>query len=189
MPAAPLLLCRLLDAPPRARARARVNVTAVLERICAHAEEGLHEPYKREVIGILLGRLGRDGALRLVRAEPYQTPFRWRTAIDPHPDALRRRGRALAAETGLRRLGCYHSHPEEAGSRAWSLSLEDKDQLRADRGARLELVVSVAQAGRGAAGRDGHAPVRNRDGSLTLYRRGHHFRVSAVVRPRPSPPS
>ena len=198
------LLARLLDARPPRRPCVSIHHPArVLALVCDHAREGLHEPYKREVIGILLGRVSRDGrTVRCVRAVPYRTWLRWRTAIDPHPDALLRRSRALARESGLRYLGCYHSHPEEAGKRSWGLSEEDRDFLRDDPDARIEVVVSVADAGRRAASRaevpaSRARPVRNRDGSLTLYADGHHFRLGAEVKadvkrdvtPRTPPPS
>jgi proteasome lid subunit RPN8/RPN11 len=159
-----------------------VHVADVLERICAHAAHGYNEPYKREVIGILLGRRTRPGGLRCVAAIPYRTWFRARTRCDPNPEALRRRARALALARGLRYLGCYHSHPEEAGSRAWALSPEDRDVFYADRAAALEVVVSVAASGRRARV-PARNPRRNKDGSISLWADGHHFRLSAEAKP------
>jgi proteasome lid subunit RPN8/RPN11 len=186
----PLLARTVVALARRRSARAapygvtEVDVASVLEPVCAHALEGYEEPYKREVIGILLGRRTRAGGLRCLRAVPYRSWFRTRTYCNPNPEALLRRARALAAATGLRFLGCYHSHPEEAGSRAWALSPEDRDIFRADPHAALEVVVSVARAGR--AGRiPARNPGRNRDGSISCWAAGHHFRLSAEAKPIP----
>jgi proteasome lid subunit RPN8/RPN11 len=163
--------------------RRPVDVTRVIHEICAHAARGYEEPYKREVIGILLGRVRRDPHATVVveRAIPYRTWYRTRTMVDPHPEALRRRAFALAATHGRRYLGCYHSHCEEAGSRSWAMSPEDWEIFLDDRSALVEVVVGVDYAGarlRGAA--DLRRP--NRDGSLTRFCEGYWFRMSAQPR-------
>lgn len=155
-----------------------VDLGAVLETLCDHARRGYCEPYKREVIGILLGRVRRSGEIAIARAVPYATPFRTRTKCDPHPQALRRRSRALAAASGLRFLGCYHSHPEEARSRAHALSAEDREIFLAEPAARIEVVVSVDRAGR-TARIPPENPRLNKDGSLSYRADGFCFRISA----------
>jgi hypothetical protein len=155
-----------------------VDLGPILERICAHAARGYCEPYKREVIGILLGRVRRSGAIACLAAIPYRTPFRTRTKCDPHPQALRRRTRALARAARLRPLGCYHSHPEEARSRAHALSAEDREIFLAEPDARIEVVVSVDRAGR-TARVPRENPRANRDGSLSFWRDGFCYRISA----------
>lgn len=159
-------------------ATTEVDLSRVLAALCEHARAGYCEPYKREVIGILLGRVSRAGAIVCRLAVPYRTPFRWRTVCDPHPQALRRRALALAAAARLRWLGCYHSHPEEARSRAHALSPEDREIFLADPDARVEVVISVDRAGR-TARVPATNPRRNRDGSLSYWREGFFFRISA----------
>jgi hypothetical protein len=158
-----------------------IDLSAVIGRLCAHALEGYLEPYKREVIGILLGRAGPGRRIRCVETAAYAARARARTRCDPNPEALRRRARALAARTGLEFLGCYHSHPEEAGSRAWALSPEDREIFYAERSARLEVVVSVAEAGARARAST-PAPRRNKDGSISLWAGDWHFRLSAEAK-------
>jgi proteasome lid subunit RPN8/RPN11 len=172
---------RSLDrgAPPALRTE--VDLSAVLGAMCAHAVEGLLEPYKREVIGILLGRIDRAGALRCTRAVRYETRNRSRTRIDPHPESLRRRGRALARVSGLRFLGCYHSHPEEARSRAHALSREDREIFLEEPTSRVEVVVSTALAGRTARVPAAN-PRLNRDGSLSYRANGCCYRLTAETK-------
>jgi cobalamin biosynthesis protein CobT len=133
------------------------------------------------VIGILLGRARRTGAISCLRAVPYATPFRTRTRCDPHPGALWRRAAALAREHGLDFLGYYHSHPEEAHSRAHALSKEDREVFFRDRRARIEVVVSVDRAGKRARV-PAENPCVNRDGSLSFWREGFYFRISAEAK-------
>jgi proteasome lid subunit RPN8/RPN11 len=158
-----------------------VDVSSVLDALCGHARVGYHEPYKREVIGLLFGRVARGGAVRCLKAVPYHARCRARTRCDPNPEALRRRARALAAATRLGFLGCYHSHPEEAGSRAWALSPEDREIFYAERASRIEVVVSVAEAGRRVRV-PALNPRRNKDGTISLWADLHHFRLSAEVK-------
>lgn len=162
-----------------------VDLGPVLEALSEHARRGYCEPYKREVIGILLGRVRRSGEIACLAARPYATPFRTRTKCDPHPQALRRRARALARASGLRFLGCYHSHPEEARSRAHALSAEDREIFLAEPDARVEVVVSVDRAGR-TARVPAENPRQNRDGSLSYWKEGFCFRISSDAKlPRP----
>jgi hypothetical protein len=165
-------------APPDAGAHVWVDVAPILDDVCDHASRGYREPYKREVIGVVLGRVRRSGDVACLRAVPYATPFRTRTQCDPNPQALRRRARALAAATGLRWLGCYHSHPEERNSRAHALSREDREIFLDEPEARIEVVVSVAGAGR-CARIPAAYPRTNRDGSLSFWCEGFCYRLSA----------
>jgi len=160
-----------------------VDMTSVLDLLCDHAIRGYEEPYKREVIGVLLGRVRRDRSRSIVieRAIPYRCRYRTRTKVDPHPECLRRRARALAARHGLAYLGCYHSHCEEAGSRSWALSAEDWDIFLEDGRALIEVVIGIDYAGKNARPAAGGRR-RNRDGTLSYWRDGYYFRVTAQPR-------
>ena len=160
---------------------ALVDLDRVLRRICLHARAGYEEPYKREVIGILLGRLSRRGHVVGLRAVAYDTPFRTRTRCDPHPRAFRRRALRLASSSKLRYLGCYHSHPEEAGSRSWAPTREDRAIFLEDPDALVEVVVSVSVAGR-TSRVPRQNPRRNRDGSLSYWNAGFHYRLAAETK-------
>ena len=103
---------------------------------------GYEARYKREKLGLLLGR--KIGSrVEVARAVLYRGGRRTRTAIEVDAGRIARRIRELEKRHKSRYMGAFHTHNEVAGSISSALSREDRIPLCDDPAPQVELVASV----------------------------------------------
>jgi len=141
-------------------------VRAVIEAgaltvMTATARHGYQARRRHEAMGLLFGRVGADGTVRIEHAEPYRCARQTRMSVCFSGDAVDRRRRELARQLDMTSLGLFHSHVDENGLDSNGQSYEDCQGLYDDEMACIDATVYVWP-------RD-MAPRRKSSTSLYLY--------------------
>ncbi len=120
----------------------------VLQALCAWAERGYEARGKAERLGFLFGRIEQKKRVVVTQAVLYRGGRRTRSGAFFELGAMLARRRAIGRKLGLRPLGMFHSHVEQAGQAGHGFSEMDIETFEDDYGMVIEAVVSVRFAGR-----------------------------------------
>jgi hypothetical protein len=138
------------------------------DMIVSAAIRGYKARYKKEQLGILLGRVSRGVAL-VEEAVVYHGGQRTRTAAFVDPCQFERRVNVLREESGLEFLGSFHTHVEVNNSISTAPTPADKIPLCDDPPSFIEIIAAVWAS---------DASVRPSNYYLQGARGGYRYRMS-----------